>query len=540
MFRALHFSSLPAARFFAAADAGRSSGWFYLPGTGLVVLCWVFGGAYVYGLTLQLPLGPVAEFAAVNASILMLMVGVLGVTLLLHRRHWRTLVTPQSRIDWRRMATGGAMWGVLLFLGAIAESLLFPGRYSWTPDWSRWPAFVVAALLLTPLQCLAEEIAFRGYLMQGLSRLWRHPVFVAVASSAVFTLPHLYNPEVAAYGPGIMAVNYFAMALFLATITLCDGRLELAIGAHTANNLFLALGVNYQDSVFETPSLFTADTLDPVYSLLTLLLGAVIFYLRVFRTRGAMDKGFTAEEVARFERDGFLIARGLVPADECARMRSVAERELAAVALPVEYEAETRYPGAPESLESPGGRTVRRLLQAYARDAVFRGWATAAPVAERLRQLLGSEVALAQAHHNCVMTKNPRYSSLTNWHRDIRYWAFERPELVSVWFALGPERLDNGCLLVIPGTHRMEFAAERLDEAQFLRTDVAENEALLCSQVAVELEPGDVLFFHCRLFHAAGNNRSTQTKFSAVFTYHSADNAALPGTRSASQPDIPL
>jgi phytanoyl-CoA hydroxylase len=56
----------------------------------------------------------------------------------------------------------------------------------------------------------------------------------------------------------------------------------------------------------------------------------------------------------------------------------------------------------------------------------------------------------------------------------------------------------------------------------------------------VELEPGDVLFFHCRLFHAAGNNRSTLTKFSAVFSYHAADNAALPGTRSAGQPDIPL
>jgi phytanoyl-CoA hydroxylase len=86
----------------------------------------------------------------------------------------------------------------------------------------------------------------------------------------------------------------------------------------------------------------------------------------------------------------------------------------------------------------------------------------------------------------------------------------------------------------------MEFAPERLDATQFLRTDVAENETLLRSQVAVELEPGDVLFFHCRLFHAAGNNRSTLTKFSAVFSYHAADNAALPGSRSAHQPDVLL
>jgi phytanoyl-CoA hydroxylase len=158
----------------------------------------------------------------------------------------------------------------------------------------------------------------------------------------------------------------------------------------------------------------------------------------------------------------------------------------------------------------------------------------------RLRQLLGPQIALAQAHHNCVMTKDPRYSSLTSWHRDIRYWSYERPELVSVWLALGEERPDNGCLLLLPGTHVMAFDAGRLDAAQFLRTDVAANAELLRTQVCAELDPGDVLFFHCRLFHAAGSNRSARTKFSAVFTYHAIDNHPLPGTRSASMPDVVL
>jgi len=253
-----------------------------------------------------------------------------------------------------------------------------------------------------------------------------------------------------------------------------------------------------------------------------------------------MSKEFSAAEVAQFARDGYLVVRGLVPAADCVRMLAVAERDLAAATLPLEYETETQYPGAPASLEAPGGRTVRRLLQAYARDAVFRQWSTAAPVATRLRQLLGPQVALAQAHHNCVMTKDVRYSSLTSWHRDIRYWSFARPELVSVWFALGAERPENGCLLVLPGSHNINFAPERLDAAQFLRTDVAENAELLRAQVAVELDPGDALFFHCRLFHAAGNNRSARTKFSAVFTYHAVDNPPLPGSRSAGQPDIIL
>jgi phytanoyl-CoA hydroxylase len=249
---------------------------------------------------------------------------------------------------------------------------------------------------------------------------------------------------------------------------------------------------------------------------------------------------FSRDELAQFARDGYCIVRGLLPAAARGRMRAIAERDLAAAAAPVEYEADTQYPGAPESRDAPGGRTVRRLLQAYARDAVFREWATAGPVAGRLRQLLGQRIALAQAHHNCVMTKDPAYSSLTSWHRDIRYWSYARPELVSVWFALGAERIDNGCLLVLPGTHVMDFDPSRLDAAQFLRSDAAENAELLRTQVAVELDPGDVLFFHCRLFHAAGHNRGTQTKFSAVFTYRALDNLPLPGSRSAGLPDVVL
>lgn len=249
---------------------------------------------------------------------------------------------------------------------------------------------------------------------------------------------------------------------------------------------------------------------------------------------------FSADEVVRFARDGYAIVRNLAPAASVAQMREVALAHLAECRLPVEYEADTRYPGAPASTDAPGGRTVRRLLQAYARDAVFRDVARLPVIAARLRQVLGGPAVLSQAHHNCIMTKNPAYSSLTNWHRDIRYWSFEKPELVSVWVALGDERIDNGCLLVLPGTHRMDFAAERLDDAQFLRQDLEANRAVLQTQVSVELQPGDVLFFHCRLFHAAGSNQTDQTKLSVVYTYHAPDNRPLPGTRSASLPEITL
>lgn len=250
--------------------------------------------------------------------------------------------------------------------------------------------------------------------------------------------------------------------------------------------------------------------------------------------------GFTQAETVRFARDGFHIVRAMATPETCEAIRAAAQRDLEALVPPVEYEADVGYPGAPPTREAPGGSTVRRLLRAYDRDPALRSWATSARVAACLRSLLGLRIDLSQAHHNCIMTKQPRHSSVTGWHRDVRYWSFARPQLASVWLALGPETPENGCLRVLPGTHAMELGPDRLDEAQFLRTDAAANERLITTAVNVALEPGDVLFFHCRLFHAAGANRTAETKYSLVFTYHAADNPPLPGTRSASLPEIPL
>jgi phytanoyl-CoA hydroxylase len=242
----------------------------------------------------------------------------------------------------------------------------------------------------------------------------------------------------------------------------------------------------------------------------------------------------------RFSRDGYVIVRGLASAGSCAAMKAVAERELAAAAEPLEYETDVAYPGAPPSRAAAGGRTVRRLLQAYARAAVFREWATSLPLREHLQGLLGARPCLSQAHHNCIMTKNPRYSSVTGWHRDIRYWSYQRPELVSAWLALGPERADNGCLSLLPGSHVLDLAPGQLDENQFLRADAPSNRELLESAVRAELAPGDLLLFHCRLFHAAGRNTTADTKFSLVFTYHAEDNLPVAGSRSASVPSVCL
>ena len=246
----------------------------------------------------------------------------------------------------------------------------------------------------------------------------------------------------------------------------------------------------------------------------------------------------TPQELESYRQDGFVVARALASAERVATLREAVLRHLREQIGPAEYEADLHYPGAPASRDAPGGSTTRRLLQAYARHPAFREWASSSEVTGPLRQLLGEGVMLSQSHHNCVMTKQPRYSSLTGWHQDIRYWSFQRPELVSLWLALGHELPDNGCLWFLPGSHLLDLARERLDDALFLREDLPENQPLIATRVAPRLEPGDAVYFHCRTFHAAGSNRTDQPKLSLVFTYHAADNAPLAGTRSASLPSI--
>lgn len=246
-------------------------------------------------------------------------------------------------------------------------------------------------------------------------------------------------------------------------------------------------------------------------------------------------------ESARFERDGFLVVPRMASAAEVGALRSAALAALDPLCGPVEFEADVGYPGAPSDRAAPGGDTPRRLLHAYGRDEVFRAWQTGARLGDRLRTLMGGRTPmLSQCHHNCVMTKFPGYSSATLWHQDIRYWSFDRPELVSVWLALGPETPDNGALSVIPGSHQLDLERGRLDRDLFLRTDLEDNQRLIEAAQIVTLAPGDTLFFHCRLFHAARANRTDTLKLSLVSTYHAADNHPIPGTRSAQYPPVPL
>ncbi|BBE10348.1 phytanoyl-CoA dioxygenase [Mycoavidus cysteinexigens] len=246
------------------------------------------------------------------------------------------------------------------------------------------------------------------------------------------------------------------------------------------------------------------------------------------------------QEMAVLREEGFVVVRGLVDAKRCAALRNVAETQLAVGAAPLEYEADLRYPGAPTSRQAAGGETVRRLLDAYGRDALFREWAVTPQIAAWMERYWGEPAVLSRAHHNCIMTKHPAYGSLTGWHRDARYWSFERDDLISVWLALGPEKAENGALWFVPKSHRLQLSAERFDQAKFFRAEQPENIELMQTACSTELAAGDVVFFHCNTLHSAGPNKTDAVKFSLVFTYHGVSNPPLPNSRSAAQDEVAL
>lgn len=275
-------------RYLDLADLGYNAWWRYALGALIIAVSWIGLGLlpYVFLSAAEI-FDPRLDFIAINVSIFVMLGGLAVTVKWLHRRPLLSLITPAERINWRRMRHGAVIWLAIALVLSLLEFALFSERFYLSFEAAKFLPFLLLVLLLTPLQAATEELVFRGYAMQGLGQLTRSPAVIAIVSSLIFTTPHLLNPEVLHHGVLLMAANYFAIGMLLATVALRDGRLELAIGVHAVNNVFLALVANYEESALITESIFTARELDPYYSLVALIAGALAFHRWVFRPAAA-------------------------------------------------------------------------------------------------------------------------------------------------------------------------------------------------------------------------------------------------------------
>jgi membrane protease YdiL (CAAX protease family) len=118
-------------------------------------------------------------------------------------------------------------------------------------------------LVFMPLQTGLEEIVFRGYLLQGMSQVFKNGIVPLLITSILFGTAHISNPEVKEYGFVTMLSYYIGFALFLGVLTLLDEGIELAFGIHFANNIVSGILVTEAHSVIKPYSIFETKVNDP-------------------------------------------------------------------------------------------------------------------------------------------------------------------------------------------------------------------------------------------------------------------------------------
>jgi len=227
---------------------------------------------------------PLLPYLVLNFASICLLAGLYISVRFLHQRRMITLVTPNQQVRWKRIFQGFGLYFLLTFVISFVGIVLSPSEYQLTFKPIQFLVFLPIALVITPIQTSAEELFFRGYLLQGMGLKTRSLLIPILGSSLLFMLPHLLNPEVKS-NFFLMTLLYLLLGIFLAVITVKDDSLELAMGVHAANNLFAALILNYSNSALPSPSIVRASRFDPLSSLISFIVVAVIFCFVIWKER---------------------------------------------------------------------------------------------------------------------------------------------------------------------------------------------------------------------------------------------------------------
>jgi membrane protease YdiL (CAAX protease family) len=202
---------------------------------------------------------------ALGLSLLAFLFALYGLTRqvrLQHKRHWKTIITPNASINWTKMAIGAVVWGCLILVDMGFGYTLEPERFTWVFQPVEWLLTFIVVIIMVPFQAAFEELACRGYLMQASAlvsrRVWQPILF----SSLSFGAWHLANPEIKADG-WVMMIYYIGIGLVFGIATLMDDSVEIAIGAHAINNILVSLLVTHPNSALQTPALFRFERTQP-------------------------------------------------------------------------------------------------------------------------------------------------------------------------------------------------------------------------------------------------------------------------------------
>lgn len=297
--------------FIQLAWQGRNEWWRYLAGFLLTVFVFLLGSTIVGFLFVlyietdnnpatallnlselspgQNPISGVSStviFAVNNLGFLFFFAGIVLTIRGLHARSLRSLITPARQINWLRIFQGFSIFFLICAVEIAISYGLAPQSFTLAFDLTSFLGFLPVIFLLTPIQTTAEELLFRGYLLQGIGSRMGRPASI-VLSSILFMLLHANNPEVFTQASSSAKVGaflyFFIVGAFLCWITLKDRTLELALGAHAANNMATFLLITSPNSALPTPAVFSTDEIEislalPFYAALSMLIFSFIVF----------------------------------------------------------------------------------------------------------------------------------------------------------------------------------------------------------------------------------------------------------------------
>jgi membrane protease YdiL (CAAX protease family) len=207
---------------------------------------------------------------------------------LVHRVNPRWLLSVEGRLRWKYLLACLGLAAVVLN-GVMWLSTLAGTPLEFSAQKGFW-AFLAVILLTSPLQAAAEEIFFRGYLMQAMGSLYAQPWFGVVGSSVIFALFHgTQNLP--------LFVDRLAFGLLAAILVWRTGGLEAGIAAHVINNVFAYVIAGLTTSIATVKAIQSIGWLDALFDVGGFALFAVLAWLlaRRLRLRTALDlKAVTA------------------------------------------------------------------------------------------------------------------------------------------------------------------------------------------------------------------------------------------------------
>lgn len=221
-------------------------------------------------------------------------------------------------------------------------------------------------------------------------------------------------------------------------------------------------------------------------------------------------------------RDGYVLIENILPADFLAELRAETERLIAAH----EEAPEFRFQGQHIKVGAKDNALVKKLLTwtpAY-RALAAMGFGDFKPDRDRPAEVI-------------ILTKEPGGPPLY-WHQDWMWWndplsLSPWPEFMSLSYYLTDTTVENGCLKVIPGSHRRRFPIH--DElipaheqgARFVDDDDPVMFSDVPGQARVEVKAGDLALMDARILHAAGRNFTDQRR-TLVLSWHRRPIGAIP------------